>query len=78
METSGYLLLGIILVIAIVGLIINPAIAVAILFFLFIYCKVQKQKSENARLTDYYKSIREKRLDAYYDAVNKRVNRKNH
>lgn len=76
MDTGDYLLLGFLVVLVIVGLIINPAIGIAILFFLFVHSRVEKQKSESNRLAEYYKDIQLKKQDAYYDAVNKRVERK--
>lgn len=76
MNTGDYLLLGFLVVLVVVGLIINPAIGIAILFFLFVHSKVKKQKSESNRLAEYYKDIQQKKQDAYYDAVNKRVAKK--
>ena len=76
MNTGDYLLLGFLVVLVIVGLIINPAIGIAILFFLFVHSRVKKQKSESNRLAEYYKDIQLRKQDYYYDAVNKRVARK--
>lgn len=76
MDTGDYLLLGFLVVLVVVGLIINPAIGIAILFFLYAHSKVKKQKSETDKLAEYYKDIQLRKQDAYYDAVNKRVARK--
>ena len=76
MDTGDYLLFGFLVVLVIVGLIINPAIGIAILFFLFVHSRVKKQKSESNRLAEYYKDIQLRKQAHYYDAVNKRVARK--
>lgn len=76
MEAGDYLLFGFLVVLVVVGLIINPAIGIAILFFLFVHSRVKKQKSESNRLAEYYKDIQLRKQDYYYDAVNKRVARK--
>lgn len=76
MEAGDYLLVVVLIVLLVVGLILNPAIPIAILFFLYVHSRVKKQKSENDRLAEYYKDIQLKKQDAYYDAVNKRVARK--
>ena len=76
MGTGDYLLVVVLIVLVVVGLIINPAIPIAILFFLYVHSRVKKQKSESNRLAEYYKDIQLDKQDAYYDAVNKRVARK--
>lgn len=76
MDTGDYLLFGFLVVLVIVGLIINPAIGIGFIFFLYLHSKVKKQKSETDKLAEYYKDIQLRKQDAYYDAVNKRVARK--
>lgn len=76
MGTGDYLLVVVLIVLVVVGLIINPAIPIAILFFLYVHSRVKKQQSEKDRLAEYYKDIQLKKQDAYYDAVNKRVAKK--
>lgn len=76
MEAGDYLLIVVLIVLVVGGLIINPVIAIAILFFLFVHSRVKKQKSESNRLAEYYKDIQLKKQDSYYDAVNKKVARK--
>lgn len=76
MEAGDYLLIVALIALVVVGLIINPVIAIAILFFLFIHSRVKKQQSENDKFKDYYKFIQDRKLNAYNDAVNKRVERK--
>jgi len=76
MEAGDYLLIVVLIVLVVVGLIINPVIAFAFIFFLYIHSKVKKQQSENNRNAEYYKDIQQRKQDAYYNAVNKRVARK--
>ena len=76
MEAGDYLLAVVLIVLVVGGLIINPVIAIAILFFLYVHSRVKKQQSEKDRLAEYYKDTKLKKQDAYYDAVNKRVARK--
>ena len=76
MDTGDYLLFGFLVVLVIVGLIINPAIGIGIIFFLYLHSRVKKQKSETDRLAEYYKDIQLRKQDYFYDAVNKRVARK--
>ena len=76
MEAGDYLLIVVLIVLVVVGLILNPAIAIAFLFFLFIHSRVKKQKSEANKFADYYKDIQQMKQEHYYDTVNKRVARR--
>lgn len=76
METGDYLLFGFIIVLVIGGLIINPVIAIAIIFFLYVHSRVQKQKEEQSKNAELQRWRQEKRIDANLDAVNKKVARK--
>lgn len=76
MEAGDYLLIVVLIVLVVVGFIINPTILIAIIFFLYVHSRVKKQKFDTDRLAEYYKDIQLKRQEHYYDAVNKRVERK--
>lgn len=76
MEAGDYLLVVVLIVLVVVGFIINPAIPIALIFFLYVHSRVKKQKSESDKLAEYYKDIQLKKQERYYDAVNKRVERK--
>lgn len=73
METGDYVLFGILVLLVVAALILNPAIGFAILFFLYIHSKVKKQKAEQSKDMDLRKWRLEDRQDAYYDRVNKRI-----
>lgn len=76
MEAGDYLLVVVLIVLVVVGFIINPTIPIALIFFLYVHSRVKKQKSETDKLAEYYKDIQLKKQERYYDAVNKRVERK--
>lgn len=76
MEAGDYLLIVVLIVLVVVGFIINPTIPIALIFFLYVHSRVKKQQSDTDRLAEYYKDIQLKRQEHYYDAVNKRVARR--
>lgn len=76
MEAGDYLLFGFLVALVIVGLIINPAIGLAFIFFLFIHGKVKSQKAEQAKNAELYKWRQERRISANLDAMNKRIVKK--
>ncbi|MFK2747908.1 hypothetical protein ACIXUO_04650 [Bacteroides fragilis] len=76
MEAGDYLLVVVLIVLVVVGLIINPAIGLTFIFFLFIHGKVKSQKAEQAKNAELYKWRQEKRIDVNLDAMNKRITKK--
>lgn len=76
MGTGDYLLVVVLIVLVIVGLIINPAIGLAFIFFLYVHSKVKSQKAEQAKNEELRRWRQERRINTNLDAVNKRVARK--
>lgn len=64
MEAGDYLLVVVLIVLVVVGLILNPVIAIAFIFFLFIHGSVKKQEAENKSNAKYYRDVIQGRQDA--------------
>lgn len=76
MGTGDYLLVVVLIVLVVVGLIINPAIGLAFIFFLYVHSRVKSQKAEQAKNEELRRWRQESRINANLDAMNKRVARK--
>lgn len=76
METGDYLLFGFIIVLVIGGLIINPVIAIAIIFFLYIHSRVQKQKEEQRKNAELQRWRQERRIKSYSNRLNEKIAKK--
>ena len=64
MEAGDYLLVIVLIVLVVVGLIINPVIAIAFVFFLFMRGSVKKQETENKSNAKYYRDVIQAKRDA--------------
>lgn len=64
MEAGDYLLVVVLIVLVVVGLIINPVIAIAFVFFLFMRGCVKKQEAENKNNAKYYRDVIQGKRDA--------------
>lgn len=64
MEAGDYLLVIVLIVLVVVGLIINPVIAIAFVFFLFMRGSVKKQETENKSNAKYYRDVIQGKRDA--------------
>lgn len=64
METGDYLLVVVLIVLVVVGLIVNPVIAIAFVFFLFMRGSVKKQEAENKSNAKYYRDVMQGKRDA--------------
>lgn len=76
MEAGDYLLVIVLIVLVVVGLIINPAIGLAFIFFLFIHGKAKSQKAEQAKNEEASRWRQERKINANLDAMNKRIIKK--
>lgn len=76
MGTGDYLLVVVLIVLVVVGLIINPAIPIAILFFLYVHSRVKSQKAEQAKNEELRRWRQERRINTNLDAMNNRITKK--
>lgn len=75
METGNYTLV-VVLIVLVVGFILCPPLIVTILIILFIYSSIKSQKEEQRKNAEMQRWRQERRINANFDAMNKRIAKK--